>query len=182
MNPWLLPLLNTVILLSSGITVTWAHLAMVHGLTTFVSLKNVSDNNGVKLFLETNKKIPVEVYANNEKYYSEINLADRSAVGWALFFTIFLGVLFTSIQLYEYSSAAFSINDGIYASVFYILTGFHGFHVLVGTIFLFVCYLRNWARHFTHTRHIGFEMAIWYWHFVDVVWIFLFVFVYIWGA
>jgi cytochrome c oxidase subunit 3 len=123
-----------------------------------------------------------EIWPSQQKYYTEINVSDRSTVAWALLLTISLGVLFTGIQLYEYQSASFSINDGIYGSVFYLLTGFHGFHVLVGTIFLFVCYLRNWAYHFTNTRHIGFEMAIWYWHFVDVVWIFLFVFVYVWGG
>jgi cytochrome c oxidase subunit 3 len=173
MNPWMLPLLNT--LLSSGVTVTWAHLAMVHGLSSFV--KGSTDLGSV-----TNQEIPSKVYPNGQKYYTEINLADRSTVGWALILTISLGIIFTFIQLYEYQSASFSINDGIYGSVFYLLTGFHGFHVLIGTLFLFVCYLRNWAHHFTHTRHIGFEMAIWYWHFVDVVWIFLFVFVYVWGG
>ncbi len=182
MNPWILPLLNTVILLSSGVTVTWAHLAMVHGFSLFTPAAHILNKPEVRQYLESVKTTPYEIYPNNQKYYTEINLSDRSAVAWALFLTILLGILFTGIQLYEYSTASFSINDGIYGSVFYLLTGFHGFHVLIGTIFLFICYLRNWARHFTHTRHIGFEMAIWYWHFVDVVWIFLFVFVYIWGA
>ena len=86
----------------------------------------------------------------------------RRAVTVGLLATIFLGVYFTSIQLYEYQHASFSINDSVYGSVFYLLTGFHGFHVLVGTIFLFICFLRHCAYHFTRDHHLGFEMAIWY--------------------
>lgn len=143
MNPWLLPLLNTIILLSSGVTVTWAHLAMVHGFSLFTHSENVIRAPETQRYLEVSKVLPTEVYPNNQEYYTEINLSDRSAVAWALFLTISLGVLFTGIQLYEYSTAKFSISDGIYGSVFYLLTGFHGFHVLIGTIFLFVCFLRN---------------------------------------
>jgi len=83
--------------------------------------------------------------------------------------TIGYGILFTSIQYYEYTVAAFSINDSIFGSLFFMLTGFHGIHVLVGTIFLIICLLRHFKLHFTINHHVGFECAIWYWHFVDVV-------------
>ncbi|MEM8915056.1 MAG: cytochrome c oxidase subunit 3 [Pseudomonadota bacterium] len=100
----------------------------------------------------------------------------------ALGVTVLLGIFFTAIQLYEYDHAYFGFTDGIYASTFYMATGFHGFHVLIGTIFLFVCWLRTRAGHFTEKSHYGFEAAAWYWHFVDVVWLFLFVAVYWWGG
>ena len=96
--------------------------------------------------------------------------------------TVFLGVCFTSLQAYEYSHAAFAFKDGIYPSTFFMATGFHGFHVIVGTIFLTVCLFRAIAGQFTPTRHFGFEAAAWYWHFVDVVWLFLFVCIYVWGT
>ena len=104
---------------------------------------------------------------------------DAFPAGLAL--TIFLGVCFTGVQAYEYSHAAFGFREGIYPSTFYMATGFHGFHVLVGTIFLIVCYFRGRGGHFTAGHHFGFEAAAWYWHFVDVVWLFLFVSIYWWG-
>jgi cytochrome c oxidase subunit 3 len=133
-DPWHLPFLNTLILLLSGTTVTWAHYAILQG----------------------NKKETIQ----------------------ALWYTVILGVLFTACQAYEYSHAAFGFKDGVYASTFYMATGFHGFHVLVGTIFLAVCLARAYKDHFTPEKHLGFEFAAWYWHFVDVVWLFLFVFIY----
>jgi cytochrome c oxidase subunit 3 len=99
----------------------------------------------------------------------------------ALVLTVVLGIIFTILQLYEYVHASFGFKDGIYSSAFYMATGFHGFHVLVGTIFLAVCLFRNMKGHFTRESHFGFEAAAWYWHFVDVVWIFLFVAIYWWG-
>jgi len=144
-NPWVLPLLNTVILLSSGVTVTWAHKALI-------TRTNIS------------------------------TFQPRVEVIKALIVTIILGILFTTIQLYEYQHASFSINDGIYGSIFYLLTGFHGLHVVIGTIFLIVCLLRHLFYHFTIDHHLGFEIAIWYWHSVDIVWIFLFIFLYVWGS
>ncbi|MEP3049979.1 MAG: cytochrome c oxidase subunit 3 [Erythrobacter sp.] len=133
-----LPLLNTLILLCSGTTVTWAHHSLIHG-----------DREGLKSGL------------------------------WA---TIALGALFTAIQAYEYSLAPFAFGTNTYSSAFYMATGFHGFHVLIGTIFLIVCLARTYAGHFTPRQHFGFEAAAWYWHFVDVVWLFLFIAVYIWGG
>ena len=133
-----LPLLNTMILLCSGTTVTWAHHALIHG-----------DREGLKKGL------------------------------WA---TIALGMLFTAIQAYEYHHAEFGIAGNIYGATFFMATGFHGFHVLVGTIFLIVCYLRAKRGDFTPKQHFGFEAAAWYWHFVDVVWLFLFVSIYVWGG
>lgn len=93
-----------------------------------------------------------------------------------------LGALFLSFQMYEYHHAEFAFKQGVFSSTFYMATGFHGFHVFVGTVFLFVCWLRARAGHFTPTRHFGFEAAAWYWHFVDVVWLFLFIAVYWWGG
>ena len=141
-DPWHLPLVNTLILLTSGTTVTWAHHALLEG--------------------------------------------DRKGLKWGLAATIVLGVLFTCIQGYEYAHAAFAFsrdNGGnIYGSTFFMATGFHGFHVLIGTLFLIVCFFRALAGHFTPKQHFGFEAAAWYWHFVDVVWLFLFACVYIWAS
>jgi cytochrome c oxidase subunit 3 len=137
-DPWHLPLLNTLILLCSGTTVTWAHHALLHN--------------------------------------------DRDGLKWGLVLTVLLGVLFTFTQAYEYAHAAFTFDGNIYGATFYMATGFHGFHVIVGTIFLAVCLFRALAGHFTVKQHFGFEAAAWYWHFVDVVWLFLFIAIYIWGA
>ena len=138
LDPFALPLLNTLILLCSGTTVTWAHHSLIHG-----------DREGLKQGL------------------------------WA---TIALGVLFSSIQAYEYANAPFAFGGNTYASAFYMATGFHGFHVIIGTIFLSVCLYRAYLGHFTPRQHFGFEAAAWYWHFVDVVWLFLFVAIYVWGG
>lgn len=138
-DPWGLPFLNTMILLLSGCTVTWAHHAL----------------------LENDKK----------------NLV----LGLAL--TVLLGMAFTGLQVWEYTMAPFPFaGGGIYSSTFFLATGFHGFHVVVGTIFLAVCLFRSMGGQFTPERHFGFEAAAWYWHFVDVVWLFLFVSIYIFGA
>ena len=91
-------------------------------------------------------------------------------------------MLFTAIQAYEYAYAPFGFADNIYSSTFFMATGFHGFHVLIGTIFLIVCYLRAKRGDFTPKAHFGFEASAWYWHFVDVVWLFLFVSIYVWGG
>ena len=107
---------------------------------------------------------------------------DRKNFLLFLLLTIILGVVFTGFQGYEYKHATFGIEDGIYPSTFYMATGFHGFHVLVGTIFLAVCLFRGKRGHFTKDHHFGFEAAAWYWHFVDVVWLFLFAAIYIWGS
>jgi cytochrome c oxidase subunit 3 len=138
LDPYAIPLLNTLILLTSGCTVTWAHHALKHN--------------------------------------------DRNGLIQGLALTVLLGILFTSFQAYEYMHAPFGFKDGIYTSTFFMATGFHGFHVLVGTIFLIVCLGRAIKGHFKPDHHFGFEAAAWYWHFVDVVWLFLFSFVYIWGS
>ncbi|PLX43371.1 MAG: cytochrome c oxidase subunit 3 [Hyphomicrobiales bacterium] len=137
-NPWSLPFINTIILLTSGVTVTWAHHAL---------MKN--DYGKLKL---------------------------------GLLLTIILGALFTVLQAYEYSHAHFGFADHIYGSTFFMATGFHGFHVIVGTIFLAVILVRANAGHFTPKQHVGFQAAAWYWHFVDVVWLFLFASIYVWGS
>jgi cytochrome c oxidase subunit 3 len=137
-DPFHVPFLNTMILLLSGTTVTWAHHALLR-----------NDRRGM-------------------------------LVGLAL--TILLGISFTSFQALEYSQAPFHFTGGIYPSTFFMATGFHGFHVIVGTCFLIVCFFRALAGQFSPERHFGFEAAAWYWHFVDVVWLFLFVCIYWWGA
>ena len=138
-DPFHLPFLNTMILLLSGCTVTWAHHALLHN--------------------------------------------DRRGLVTGLALTVGLGMIFTALQAWEYAEAPFAFNGGgVYPSTFFLATGFHGFHVIVGTIFLAVCLFRAMRGGFTPERHFGFEAAAWYWHFVDVVWLFLFVSIYWWGA
>lgn len=96
--------------------------------------------------------------------------------------TIFLGALFLSLQVYEYLTAPFNISDSVFGSIFFGLTGLHGLHVLIGVIFLTVCYFRINKGQVNNTQHLGFDFAAWYWHFVDVVWIFVFIWIYIWGG
>jgi cytochrome c oxidase subunit 3 len=104
---------------------------------------------------------------------------EKAAQGIGL--TVILGIIFLFFQVFEYGHATFGFTEGIYPSTFYMATGFHGFHVFVGTVFLIVCYFRMKKGHFTAERHFGFESAAWYWHFVDVVWLFLFCAIYVWG-
>ncbi len=106
----------------------------------------------------------------------------RDEMKWGLWLAVLLGILFTIFQIYEYSHAAFGFAGNIYGANFFMATGFHGFHVVIGTIFLGVCLYRVYQGHFTEDKHVGFEAAAWYWHFVDVVWLFLFAAIYIWGS
>lgn len=137
-NLFQVPLLNTIILLSSGISVTWSH-------------HRILKNN----YSQTNQRLTL---------------------------TILLGIYFTLLQYLEYKEATFSISDSIYGSTFFIATGFHGIHVLVGTTFLLISLIRNLNFHFSINHHFGFEAAAWYWHFVDVVWLFLYISIYWWGS
>jgi len=137
-NPFAFPLLNTLILLCSGTTITWAHHALLHG--------------------------------------------DRKGMIQGLWCTIILGLIFSCVQAYEYYHAPFAFKGLNYGAAFFMATGFHGFHVLVGTIFLIVNLVRAYKGAFTPKQHFGFEAAAWYWHFVDVVWLFLFVSIYVWGG
>ena len=107
---------------------------------------------------------------------------DRQGLLQGLALTILLGLSFTGVQAYEYAHAAFKFGGGIFSSTFFMATGFHGFHVIIGTTFLIVCFFRARANQFKPTQHLGFEFAAWYWHFVDVVWLFLFACIYVWGA
>ncbi len=134
-DPWHLPLVNTMILLLSGTTVTWAHHALQHG--------------------------------------------DRNSAKIGLLLTVLLGMSFTTFQVMEYAEAGFSFSGNLYGATFFMATGFHGAHVVIGTIFLAVCLFRLNAGGFTPTKHFGLEAAAWYWHFVDVVWLFLFTFIYV---
>nr|AIG23298.1 cytochrome c oxidase subunit III [Neophascogale lorentzii] len=138
LNPLEVPLLNTAILLASGVSITWAHHSLME--------------------------------------------ADRKQMIQSLSITIALGLYFTALQAMEYYEAPFTISDGIYGSTFFVATGFHGLHVIIGSLFLIVCLLRQFSYHFTSTHHFGFEAAAWYWHFVDVVWLFLYVSIYWWGS
>nr|YP_009564028.1 cytochrome c oxidase subunit III [Ombrastacoides huonensis]QAX91378.1 cytochrome c oxidase subunit 3 [Ombrastacoides huonensis] len=108
--------------------------------------------------------------------------SDYSEATQSLGLTILLGIYFTSLQAYEYLEASFSIADSIYGATFFVATGFHGLHVIIGTSFLLICFYRLFKCHFSNNHHFGFEAAAWYWHFVDVVWLFLYVFVYWWGS
>lgn len=137
-NPFQVPLLNTVILLASGVTVTWSH----------------------QLILNGNWK-----------------LANK-----ALMITWLLGLYFLILQGFEYITATFSISDSVFGSTFFITTGFHGFHVIIGRLFLFIIWLRLRVSQLSRRHHFGFEAAAWYWHFVDVVWLFLFSLIYWWGG
>lgn len=138
LNPYGIPLLNTVILILSGCTITLAHHALV--------------------------------------------CRARDEALKAFSYTLVLALAFTLLQFKEYVDAPFDISDGIYGSVFFFSTGFHGIHVIIGTVFIFVCFVRYIYHHFTPWHHVGFEAAAWYWHFVDVVWIMLYLFVYVWGS
>jgi cytochrome c oxidase subunit 3 len=114
-------------------------------------------------------------------HHAIIVRAKRQAI-IALIFTLILAILFTSLQVLEYEESPFNISDSVFGSCFYMATGFHGFHVFIGTLSLLVSLLRIIVNHFTSTHHFGFESAAWYWHFVDVVWLFLFISVYWWGG
>ena len=137
-NPLGVPLLNSLVLLASGVSVTWAHHAILSG-DGWLAINGLST-------------------------------------------TVLLGVYFTCLQGLEYWEASFRFSDRVYGRVFFIATGFHGLHVLVGTKFLFVTARRLTLGHFRLSHHVGFEIAAWYWHFVDVVWLFLYIWVYVWGA
>ena len=138
LDPFAIPLLNTILLLSSGAFVTYGHHALIQG--------------------------------------------DRKGAILGCFYTIILAILFTGLQYFEYAEAGFTFADSIYGTVFFASTGLHGLHVIVGTIFICVGFARLILYHLTSDHHLGFEAAILYWHFVDVVWLFLFVSIYWWGG
>ena len=115
-------------------------------------------------------------------HHALVHENNREDMKWGLVIAIVLGVIFTGFQAYEYTHAAFGFSGNIYGANFFMATGFHGVHVIIGTIFLLVCLIRLQRGHFTQEKHIGFEAAAWYWHFVDVVWLFLFAAIYVWGA
>ncbi|WP_183752010.1 cytochrome c oxidase subunit 3 [Pseudochelatococcus contaminans] len=114
--------------------------------------------------------------------YEALLKGDRRGIKLGLWATLVLAALFIVVQAYEYSHATFAFSGNIYGSTFFMTTGVHGVHVIVGTVFLAICLLRVYLGHFTAERHLGFELAAWYWHFVDVVWLFLFAAIYVWGA
>ena len=136
-DPFGVPLLNTTVLLSSGASITWAHISLLIG-------------NWIEAFL-------------------------------SLSITVGLGLFFTILQRFEYAFCPFSMSDSIYGSTFYLATGFHGLHVVIGTLFIIAMWGRLLVNHFSQRHHFGFEARAWYWHFVDVVWLFLYVCIYWWG-
>nr|ALO64794.1 cytochrome c oxidase subunit III [Nomada flava] len=135
-NPYDIPLLNSIILISSGLTVTWSH----HSL-----LNNNYNNTLISLFL-----------------------------------TIMLGFYFSMLQLFEYLESSFCLNDSIYGSIFFMSTGFHGLHIIIGTSMLLIVFIRLIKKHFSPIHNFNFEASLWYWHFVDVIWLFLYIFIYWW--
>jgi len=135
---WGIPLFNTVVLLTSGVGITYTHQYLI--------------------------------------------LGNRQTVLEGFIGTLFCAVIFLGAQAIEFIYAPFDISDSIYGTTFFMLSGFHGAHVIVGTLFIGVCLFRFIRGHFTSDHHIGFEAAVWYWHFVDVVWLFLYLFVYYWGG
>nr|YP_010480550.1 cytochrome c oxidase subunit III [Trichomalopsis sarcophagae]UVN15275.1 cytochrome oxidase subunit 3 [Trichomalopsis sarcophagae] len=137
-NPYFIPLLNTIILLSSGVTITWCHYSIL--------LKNKKNS-----------------------FFS-------------LTLTILLGIIFSIFQFMEYSDSSFTISDSVYGSTFFMSTGFHGLHVIIGTMFLLVNLFRIYSNNYSNFHHFGFEAAAWYWHFVDVVWLFLYLLIYFWSS
>jgi len=137
-NPLGVPLLNSIVLISSGVRVTWAHHSLIEG------------------------------------------LKEETTAGLGI--TIVLGFYFSALQALEYYEATFTFADGVYGSTFFIATGFHGIHVIIGTLFLLVCLVRHRKEEFRKIHHFGFEAAAWYWHFVDVVWLFLYLVIYWWGG
>uniref|UniRef100_A0AAU6PBW4 Cytochrome c oxidase subunit 3 n=1 Tax=Complanledra complana TaxID=3078487 RepID=A0AAU6PBW4_9HEMI len=137
-NPMNIPMLNTMILLSSGMTMTWSHNSLL--------LSNYFD------------------------------------MVLSLFLTVVLGFYFSVLQFYEYLECCFCISDSVYGSLFFMSTGFHGLHVIIGTIFILVVFFRSLFFHFSNFHHVGFEVCSWYWHFVDLVWLFLYLSVYWWGS
>jgi len=114
-------------------------------------------------------------------HYS-LQRSERVQTVYGFVVTLILALLFTAFQIAEYIEAPFNISDGIYGSTFFLTTGFHGLHVIIGTIFILVAFFRFVRFQFSTVHHVGFEAATWYWHFVDVVWLFLFLFVYLWGS
>ncbi len=138
LDPFAIPLLNTIVLLSSGAFLTWAHHGLIQG--------------------------------------------NRTAAIYGTVLTVLLAAIFTGLQVYEYFEANFTMSDSVFGSAFFASTGLHGLHVIVGTIFIVICLIRLINYHFSDSHHVGFESAILYWHFVDVVWLFLFLCVYYWGG
>nr|ALO64504.1 cytochrome c oxidase subunit III [Lasioglossum laevigatum] len=134
-NPYDIPLLNSIILISSGFTITWSHNLLI-----------------------MNKKKSMT----------------------PLFITILLGIYFSSIQMIEYIEAPFTFNDGIFGSIFFMTTGFHGLHVILGIVFLSTSLIRMYLNHFSKIHHFHFEAATWYWHFVDIIWLILYILIYWW--
>lgn len=161
-----LPLLNTVVLLTSGATVTWSHSSLLIFVPRLTPL-----SPPLIPTLSWSPTPPPKLLSPSMLYSA-----------YSLFLRILLGILFTFLQAFEYALSPFSIADSSYGSCFYIATGFHGLHVIIGTLFLFFSLFRLINFHFTRERHLGFEFAIWYWHFVDVIWLLLYLVIYCWGS
>lgn len=189
-DPWGVPLLNTVILLTSGVTVTWAHYAVRQvgakrslsglDLAALLVLTGRSEADRSLGFRALPSAVVqfIDIVARIRRFF----VTSRVDLLVSLGLTIFLGLCFTQIQFFEYLYAPFTIADGVFGSTFFLTTGFHGLHVIVGTLMLSVALVRAYRYHYTAGHHLGLESAIWYWHFVDVVWLCLYISIYHWGA
>jgi heme/copper-type cytochrome/quinol oxidase subunit 3 len=166
-NPWVLPLLNTLLLLSSGISVNAFYYTFkgVNLVPNLVNLCKYTTNLKFSFLFKEQQNHWIRIFTN-------------------LYLTIFYGFFFLIIQAYEYIHAPFNISDGIYGSVFYMLTGLHGFHVILGLSLLVYALIRLHSTDFNESTipHVGITCTVWYWHFVDVVWVFVYIWVYIWGC
>lgn len=178
-DPKGLPLLNTLLLLSSGVTVTHLHKCTSY-IISFHIFMNTTLHKIPDIYVSEHDP-NFKLFCINMMHTKKQCIRYRSQAFKSAIATISLGVVFTLIQFYEYYEADFSISDSIFGSCFFMLTGFHGFHVLVGTIFLIISFIQFYKQETFHKAETGLDCAIWYWHFVDVVWLFLYIFIYCWS-
>lgn len=181
-NPFEIPLANTVLLLTSGIALTLSHYVLSRIKEPEKYIYMLVEYYPKEYFEEVWQIAKIN-YSTQMKLFHKIRpfgyIYDLVKIGFV--FSIITGIVFLVFQFFEYLWAPFSISDGIYGSLFYLITGFHGIHVIIGIIFIIVQYIRYCLSHFTMKNHFGFEASAWYWHFVDVVWLIVYLTVYVWS-